>query len=309
METLMELEEKYNYKGWNNCLRFSNNDKELIITTDMGPRLIRYGYIGQQNLFREIEEQAGKTGGNEYRLYGGTRFWHAPESIPRTYIPDNEPVQLSQVGEFIKLTQDVEKQTEVQKEVKVKFNPDNGSVNIIYRIYNRTLWDISFAPWILSVMNLGGTSIIAQEPYISWEEKLTPARPIVLWGYTAMDDPRWIWGRKYIQLKQDPKNQARQKIGVLNTQGWAAYHLNGQVFVKRYPYEPDAAYPDFGVNTELYTDPDILEIETLGEFKSISPGGYVEHKENWYLFKADLSTDEKTIDEKLLPLIESTCMP
>jgi hypothetical protein len=305
----VEFEEKYIYKGWGNCLRISNKEKELIITTDVGPRLIRYGYTGQQNLFREFEDQAGKTGGNDYRLYGGTRFWHAPEAVPRTYNPDNEPVRFSQEGEFIKLTQDVEKLTGMQKEVKVKFNPANGSVNIIYRVYNRTLWDIALAPWILSVMNLGGRAIIAQEPYISWEEKLTPARPIVLWGYTTMDDPRWTWGRKYIQLRQDSKSQARQKIGVLNTQGWAAYYLNGQVFVKRYPYDPDAVYPDFGVNTELYTDPDILEVETLGAFKNILPGGYIEHKEKWYLFKAELPSDEKTIDEKLLPLISSALRP
>ncbi len=305
----MEFEEKYSYKGWHNCLRLSNEEKELIITTDIGPRLIRYGYTGQQNLFREFEEQSGKTGGSDYRLYGGTRFWHAPEEKSRTYNPDNESVQFSREGEFIKLIQDVEKQTGMQKEVRVKFNPDNGSVNIIYRIYNRTLWDIALAPWILSVMNLGGCGIIAQEPYISWEEKLTPARPIVLWGYTAMNDPRWTWGRKYIQLRQDSKNQTRQKIGVLNTQGWAAYHLNGQVFVKRYPYKSDAVYPDFGVNTELYTDADILEIETLGEFKNISPGDYLEHKENWYLFKEELEADEITIDKKLLPLLKNTCMP
>lgn len=94
-----------------------------------------------------------------------------------------------------------------------------------------------------------------------------------------MDDPRWIWSKKYIQLRQNPKSKTRQKLGILNSLGWVAYYLNGQVFIKRYGFDPEVEYTDFGVNTEIYTDADIFEIETLGTFNAIKPGGYCEHKE------------------------------
>jgi hypothetical protein len=305
----MNFKENYNYKGWPNCIKLSNDEIELIITTDVGPRIIRIGYIGEQNMFREFEDQQGKTGGEEYRLYGGTRFWHGPEASPRCYYPDNDPIKYQWDGKSLALLQDKETTTGMQKEVMISLASHENSVNIIYRIHNRNLWNIKLAPWILSIMNLGGRGIIPQEPFQTWEERLTPVRPLVLWSYTTMNDPRWIWGRKYIQLKQEPKSKTRQKLGILNTLGWAAYYLNGQVFVKSYSYDPKVEYTDFGVNTEIYTDADIFEVETLGAFEEIEPDCFSEHKENWYLFKSVIGEDEKSIDDNLLNLIKGTEMP
>ena len=103
-----------------------------------------------------------------------------------------------------------------------------------------------------------------------------------------MDDPRWIWGRKYIQLKQDKNAVTRQKIGILNKRGWIAYSLKKDLFIKRYRFDPLSLYTDYGVNTELYTDKDFLEIETLGSYECIEPGDYAEHKENWYIFDKEV---------------------
>lgn len=65
-----------------------------------------------------------------------------------------------------------------------------------------------------------------------------------------------------------------------------------------------ADYPDFGVNTEIYTDPDILEVETLGEFKTIQPDNSAEHIESWSLFRVEVDESEESIDENVLPLIK-----
>ncbi len=302
----MEIQEKYSYDGWKNCIRLSNGNIELIATTDVGPRIIRFGFVGEQNIFREFADQVGKTGGNEYRLYGGSRLWHAPEANPRCYYPDNNPVSYSWDGKTLKLTQDIERTTGMQKETEIILNPKDNQVSLLYRIYNKNLWDIEFAPWVLTIMNLDGRVIIPQEPFQTWEERLTPARPLVLWAYTTMNDPRWIWGEKYVQLKQSPNAKSRQKLGVLNTLGWAAYYLKGDLFVKRYKYDPLARYTDFGVNTEIYTDADIFEIETLGAFKKIPAGGLIEHKESWSLFKANVEESEESIDKNVIPFVKET---
>ena len=113
-------------------------------------------------------------------------------------------------------------------------------------------------------MAQNGRAIFPQEEYRPHPDYLLPARPLVLWHYTDMRDPRWIWGAKYIQLKQDPKAKTKQKVGLMNTLGWAAYYLKGELFIKRYDFDPKAEYPDFGCNTETFTDPDMIEIETIG---------------------------------------------
>ena len=118
-----------------------------------------------------------------------------------------------------------------------------------------------------------------------------------------MSDPRLTWGKKYIQLRQDPKAKTKNKFGILNKRGWAAYALKGDLFIKTVPYDAKAAYPDFGVNTECFVWTNFIEIETLGPLARIPAGGKVEHVEHWYLAKADVSEKEDDIDRKVLPLI------
>ena len=121
-----------------------------------------------------------------------------------------------------------------------------------------------------------------------------------------MNDSRWTWGEKYIQLKQNPNSEGPQKVGLLNKLNWMAYCLDGFVFIKRYSYNPKGKYPDFGCNTEIYSDPNLFEFETLGLVERVEPNKYVEHKENWYLFEAEIGEDEESIDSNLLPLIKQT---
>jgi hypothetical protein len=51
--------EKIEYKGWRNCYRVSNGEVELIVTSDVGPRVIRFGFVGGQNVFKEFPDQLG----------------------------------------------------------------------------------------------------------------------------------------------------------------------------------------------------------------------------------------------------------
>ena len=81
------------FGGWPNCIRLSNERMELIATTDVGPRIIRLGFVGGQNLFKTFDETLGQTGGDEWHSYGGHRLWVAPEDRNRTYAPDNAPVE------------------------------------------------------------------------------------------------------------------------------------------------------------------------------------------------------------------------
>jgi hypothetical protein len=83
--------EKVNFEGWPNCIRLINNNIELIVTTDVGPRIIRCGFINKKNLLYVSDLEKGKTGGSQWHIYGGHRLWNAPEVMPRTYFPDNNP--------------------------------------------------------------------------------------------------------------------------------------------------------------------------------------------------------------------------
>ncbi|HEY6057510.1 MAG TPA: hypothetical protein VIV06_05720 [Candidatus Limnocylindrales bacterium] len=300
--------ESVEFGGWPNCLRVANERIEIVATTDVGPRIIRCGFVGGQNLFKVFEAEAGLTGGDAWRSYGGHRFWHAPEVFPRTYAPDNVPIGHTWHGHALTLTA-AEPANGLEKQVRVSLHAVDPCIRIEHRLTNRGRWTVELAPWALSVMAAGGRAVYPQEDYLPHPEVLVPARPLVLWHFADMSDPRWTWGRRYVQLRQDPSATTKQKIGLLNTKGWAAYLLNGDVFIKRYRFDPDATYPDFGCNTETYTDSEMLEVETLGPLTRLDPGASVDHVETWMLARTDCGVDEDDIDAKLLPLVEQVAIP
>jgi len=43
--------EKMAWGGWANCYRLSNDEVDLILTSDVGPRIMRYGFVDGQNVF------------------------------------------------------------------------------------------------------------------------------------------------------------------------------------------------------------------------------------------------------------------
>lgn len=296
--------ETIEYGGWPNCIRVSNGEIEIVATTDVGPRIIRVGFVGGQNLFKNYADVLGRTGDAEWHNYGGHRLWHAPEIFPRTYAPDNEPVQHAWDGHTLVLGNS-EGDNGLDKEMRVTVSPTSPSVEVVHRIANRGPWACELAPWALSVMAPGGRAIYPQEEFLPHPDVLVPARPLVLWHFTDMSDPRWTWGRRYIQLRQDVTATTKQKLGLLNKQGWAAYLLNGDALIIRYPYDPAARYADIGCNTETYTDPEMLEVETLGSLTRLEPGDHVEHVESWSLAKVDCGPGDADIDSALLPLVKA----
>lgn len=295
------------YKGWPNCYRLYNDQIELIVTTDVGPRVIRFGFIGGDNLFAEFENDLGQTGGDTWRLYGGHRLWHAPEQNPRSYFPDNGPVALEEHPGFVRLVQPVEATTGIQKEIDIALAPATAQVTLTHRLRNTNLWTVELAPWALTVMGINGVAVIPLPPRGSHETNLLPTNSLTLWAYTDMTDPRWTWGRSAILLRQDPQAKTPQKIGVLAPDGWIAFARGGDLFVKRFHYLPGASYPDFGCTVEIFTRSDMLEVETLGPLVQLAPAASVEHVEQWHLFR-DVAAPQNDADvtSRVLPKVAQT---
>lgn len=300
--------EKIAYKGWPNCYRLSNDIVDLVVTADVGPRIIRFGFVGEDNEFGEFKDMLGKTGGDEWRIYGGHRLWHAPEVKPRTYYPDNGPVKVRERAGGLRVVQPVEETTGIQKEIDVQLLPHEAHVKVTHRLRNTNAWAVELAPWALSVMAQGGRAIIPLPPRAPHGEggNYTPSNVITLWPCTEMADPRWTWGSKYVMLRQDPKMAKAQKVGVAVPDGWAAYARGGHLFVKKFNYVAGVHYPDLGASVETYTDADMLEVETLGPLTLLQPGAVVEHIEHWFLFRdVPLPANDADVDRYILPKVQA----
>jgi hypothetical protein len=283
--------EKISYLGLD-CCKLSNAEIELVVTTGVGPRILRYSFIGEENMLGEAPDAVAKTELGEWRAWGGHRLWTAPEAKPRSYAPDNDPLTFKSEGENgIRLVQQADA-SGIQKEMTIVLDAAGTGVSVHHRITNRNLWAIEAAPWALTIMNGGGVAIFPQEPFRAWADYLLPARPLVLWHYTDLTDPRWNLGQRYIRLRSDEQHPEPQKIGLLNKQGWAAYLRGETLFVKRAAYVEGATYPDYNCNFETYTAGTFIEVESLGPIKRLEPDESADHTERWSLLRAPGVTDE-----------------
>jgi hypothetical protein len=277
--------ERIAYSGWQRCYRLTNDLVDLIITADVGPRVIRFGFRDGDNQFWEDPDLLGRTGGGEWVNYGGHRLWHAPEAQPRTYAPDNGPVRVEErdgVGHFI---QPVEPSTGIQKSMEIELDPDVARVRVTHRLRNTNLWPVTLAPWALSVMAPGGTGILPLPPRGTHAEQLQPNTRLTLWAYTDMSDPRWSWATRYVLLRQDAQADTPQKVGSYVPQGWVGYARANALFVTVFTPAPRVDYPDMGANAELFTNSHMLEVETLGPLAEVAPEAQVSHVETWHLFE------------------------
>jgi hypothetical protein len=288
--------EKVLWGGWPNCYRIANGEVDLVITSDVGPRIMRYGFVGGQNLFKNFEESMGKACESEWVLRGGHRIWAAPEVVPRTYAPDNGPVEIAISGVTLTATQPVEPSTGLQKEITVLLATSGSAVEVVHRMKNTLQWDIEVAPWALSMMAPGGVGITGFPPRGKHPDILPPTNPLVMWAFTDLGDPRWKFTQKYAVLRQDPQNATPQKIGHFNPKTWGAYLLGGDLFIKSFDADPSKPYTDFGCSYETFTNGDMLELETLGPLTRLSPGASLEHIERWTLHRG-IELREYTDDE------------
>jgi len=288
-----------------NCYTLSNGTVDIIVTSDIGPRIIAYRFPGGENMLAELPEAVVPTAFGDWHPWGGHRLWHAPEVMPRTYYPDNSPITAEVGKDSIRLIEPTEPPTGIQKEMLITLDPHGTRVVIQHKLTNKGLWPVDLAPWALTIVNGGGTTIIPNEPFISHDDKLTPARSMTLWGYTDFSDPRWTFGKKFTRLHTDPNLNDPQKAGFADKQGWAGYLRKDILFVKTFPYMEGKEYPDNGCNFETYTAGTFMEVETLGPMVKLEPEQSVTHEEHWFLFKdVKAGSTEESLDAAIKPLIE-----
>lgn len=306
------------YKGWKQALRLSNGEVELVVPLEIGPRVMHYGFTGGPNVFKEYEEQLGRSGEKEWKIRGGHRLWHAPEEDVRTYQADNGPITYEKLGETgVRLTQQVEMMTGVKKELDIYLDAGGSGVRVVHRLLNLNLWEVELAAWCLSVMAPGGVGIVPLPDKISHPGSVLPGevrdlrgfvpnQNLILWPFTDLSDARYRWGARYITLRQDREVSRPTKIGLAHQMGWVGYLNQGLLFVKEIGFERGRTYPDGGSNFETFTNAEMLEIESLGPLGRIAPGGAVEHTERWWLLKGlPGETTDAVLDREVKPRVEA----
>jgi hypothetical protein len=282
------------FAGWKKNLKLFNDAVEVIITLEVGPRIISYRPLEGQSVFKLVDAEAGQSNEDEWRIRGGHRLWIAPEDFGQkdglTYAPDNSPVEHAIDDEFtVRVAQLIETPVKIRREMIITLERTGPKVSVEHRITHQGGASLELAPWALSVMAPNGYAVIPQPPPGTHPQDYVPNRVIVAWPFTDLADERLRIGRRFMWLRQT--NGPPIKFGLHHTEGWAAYVLGDHLFMKSVPLIAEGIYPDLGSNFEAFTNSEILELETLGPLKRLSAGQTIVHKESWVVFSKVLMPD------------------
>ena len=246
-------------------------------------RIVRFSPKGKANLFADLEKKPVQTPYGDFYFRGGHRLWHAPEAMPRTYIPDNEGATVSEIPNGVRIDMPAESWTNIAKSMEIRLNPDQPQVILHHEIRNDGAWAVEFAPWALTMFRQGGVAIFPQPVGNTDEAGLLSNRQLIVWPYTRLGDPRLHLRDDFILIHATP-SLPPIKFGYFNPHGWMGYWLDGVFFVKRFSVQMSASYPDHGCNAESYCNDQFIELETLGPLTKLEPGQSVFHTETWEVY-------------------------
>ncbi len=294
--------EEISYRNFGKCVKLSNEYASVIITVEVGPRIISYCLNGKENIlfedvdrkfFEDGERHKEVFGDNTWYIYGGHRLWSSPESFPYSYVPDNSPVKYEigadgTVGFRAPVTR-----TGQDHSTRVALDTDSPKVKVSHTLMNVSGAIVKLAPWALTVCSPGGVEIFPQN---TMDTGLLSNRHNVFWSYSDINDDRFFLGNRYGTLKQVPGAEGKFKIGFNNEDRWAAYVNKEQIFIKNIITRDKGDYPDFGCNFETFTNGLFLECESLGPLTELQHGSAVYLSEEWNLIECNDSFDRKNED-------------
>jgi len=181
---------KITFQGWKNCIELTNGDFRIVVTTEIGPRIVG-AFLGPKgaNLLYLDKKLLGTSNQKAWTNYGGHRIWHAPEDSVRSYCPDSRKVVMAELRDGgVAFMAPREELTGIVKTINV-YPEGNNSFRIEHQIRNEGLWDIEAAAWGITQLMPGGTAIL---PMNHGPEGLVPNRSVNFWPYARPSDPRFV---------------------------------------------------------------------------------------------------------------------
>jgi hypothetical protein len=239
---------------------------------------------GKANLLVDLADMPPvDTPYGKFYFHGGHRLWHAPEAMPRTYIPDGD-VKVTERTDGVSLEIPTEPGTGIHKSIDIHLASDKASLTLKHTLTNDGMWSVELAPWAITQFRQGGTVILPMPVGNADPAGLLHNRQLSIWPYTRMNDPRVKWGDEFVLFNAESLLPPF-KIGYFNPHGWMAYWVDGVLFRKSFDVNKEVTHPDGNCNCEMYCNHLFVELETLGAMTTLLPGSSVTHIETWDVFE------------------------
>ena len=287
--------ERTEFMGWKDAYRLRLGDAEMVVVTEIGPRVLGLSVAGGPNFLYVDKATVGKgQGDDEWHIYGGARVWVAPESQD-TYAPDNSPCSVDVTDGVFTALAPISERTRLQKRMTVsaqggRFVLDMGVTNHGGVLYSGAVWAIScVVPTGAMAFPWGRGGIWDQKKICYWSRWMDHSTDVTSGQYRP--------GPDMFQIKPTGEEG---KVGTGAPEGWIAYCREEGTFIKQHRVIPNAPYPDDNCSQQVYTCPDFMEMETLAPMTVFYPGEEIVHREVWTVSAEVVDSTDGVVLRRLL---------
>ena len=280
-----------------------NEHFQMECLAEAGPRIVRLVPLWMgENLFAETPDLFKTIPTGDYHFYGGHRLSVAPESLAYSYRPDDHGLEVEERTDGIRLRGAAEARSHLRKTISIQMSSSGPFLLVKHTLENQGDAPVKVSPSAITMMRPGGVGILPQQMKVSDSDGLLPNRHFSLWPYTRWNDRRLRFGEEFVGIKAGAPREG-VKIGYFNPHGWMGYLFDDVFFVKRFGVRSDETYPDFGCNSEAFSNHRMVELQSLGPLTELVPGKAVIHTETWEVYREkDIPKDkfgERSLRERL----------
>ncbi len=281
-------------ENFGRCVKISNHIIDAVVSVDFGPRILFFGFSGEENVFYTDPDRLEKisqdsTGGQTrtFYYYGGHRLWFSRERSAKTILPDNEPVVYSILPDSVRFLPPKQKSSDFQTGFEIIMGEDAADIMVVHTARNCSREVRTCSLWPITMLAGDGLLILPQN--IDGNSPFLPNRIVAFWPGTDTHDKRIFFGNHYLTVNQTAGNEKVLKIGCNDVFGWSAFVGKKYTFLKRYVHNTQAAYPDFGCSCELQLYKNFCEIQTLSPVYRVEPDQGIRYVENLSVFHTHTS--------------------
>lgn len=287
----------------NKTVIIENEHFQVECLAEAGPRIVRLipSWLGE-NLFAETPDIKRETNQGEFQFFGGHRLSVAPETVAKSYVPDNTGLIVEERTGGVRLRGAADEGSGIRKTMSIQLSSEGSFVLVKHALENTGSEPVRLSPWAITMMRPGGVGILPQQNKFNDADGLQPNRRFALWPYSRWTDRRLRLGEEFVAIKAGAPRDGL-KIGYFNPSGWMGYLFDDVFFVKRFGVRSDEQYPDYGCNSEAFSNHRVVELQSLGPITELAPKHAVIHTETWEVYKEkEIPKDkfgERTIRERL----------
>lgn len=272
---------KINYAGWDDCVYLSNGVFEAVVSTQVGPRILRYSRVGGPNLFYLDQYAAGMTEELKvWRLYGGRTFDFMIDG-KKILQPENAPVGVRLEASSMHFDPMPMGDTGISKQISIRMCR-RGGLEI-----KQTLLNTSDAP--IAVTAAATTNLIPGGVAALPADKGALRTP-----HEDADLRRTHFGTELCLVNQDMVKGGEFALDFAARERWCGYFNLGYLFIITTPPEDT-----FGnVNVSVAGTPERMSLTTYSSPVTLAPGESHTHTEVYNIFieKATPVTEEEALE-------------